>query len=611
MLTIRPQPRASIPGSARRTKRTCTSTFIAKASSQSASVVPSTSRPPAGPVTLFTSTSAPPKAASCARHTASTPASVARSAATASTRAPRPRIASAAAASAAPPRAQIVTAAPSAASASAIARPMPLLAPVTSARLPASPRSIVAATIARCAAAARRFGDLARPYQARYPAGMPNRDTAALRAYHEATSHSVARLRQDPHWLDWAIMPRPFKVYPTLEPIPLPRDVTTARPSALDRAALARLLYFSAGVLRRRTYPGGEIFFRAAACTGALYHIDLYLACGPLPDLDAGLYHFGPHDFALRRLRPGDHRAALVAASGEEPAIARAPVVIAATSTFWRNAWKYRARAYRHAFWDTGTLLANLLAVAAAMDLPARVVVGFVDAEVNRLLDVDGEREAAIALVALGTGGPPAPPAPPAASPAALVPLPAPAALPREPVERVILRRGSARAFTHESIALAELAALLHAASAEVPIDAPAPSTLYLVANAVRGLDPGAYVYDPMRAGLERLRTGDFRRTAGHLGLDQDLAADAAVDLFWLVDLDEVLGRLGNRGYRAAELEAAIAGGRVYLAAYALGLGATGLTFFDDEVTAFFSPHAAGRSVMFLVAAGHPARGRR
>src|SRR5579884_1965627 len=636
MLTIRPQPRASIPGSARRTKRTCTSTFIAKASSQSPSVVPSTSRPPAGPVTLFTSTSAPPKAASCARQTASTPASVARSAATASTRAPRPRSASAAAASAAAPRAQIVTAAPSAASASAIARPMPLLAPVTSARLPASPRSIVAATIARRAAGGRGFGDLAPAGQARYGARMPNRDTAALRAYHEATSHSVARLRQDPHWLDWEIMPRPFKVYPTLDPILLPRDITTARAATLDRAALARLLYFSAGVLRRRTYPGGEIFFRAAACTGALYHIDLYVACGPLADFDAGLYHFGPHDFALRRLRPGDHRAALVAASGEEPAVAGAPVVIAATSTFWRNAWKYRARAYRHAFWDTGTLLANLLAVAAAMDLPARVV------------------------VALGTGGPPPPPAPPvpplgleilpyssrevaypaiaaahaasalattaevaswraavppapqAASPAPLVPLPVPAALPPEPIERVILRRGSARAFTHEPIALAELTALLHAASAEVPMDVRAPSTLYLVVNAVRGLDPGAYVYHPTRAGLERLRTGDFRRTAGHLGLDQDLAADAAVDLFWLVDLDAVLGRLGNRGYRAAELEAAIAGGRVYLAAYALGLGATGLTFFDDEVTAFFSPHAAGRSVMFLVAAGHPARaGRR
>ena len=70
-----------------------------------------------------------------------------------------------------------------------------------------------------------------------------------------------------------------------------------------------------------------------------------------------------------------------------------------------------------------------------------------------------------------------------------------------------------------------------------------------------------------------------------------------------------MLARQGARGYRAAQLAAAIAGGRTYLAAYALGLGATGLTFFDDDVTAFFSPHAAGKSVMFLMAVG--ARRRR
>ncbi len=46
----------------------------------------------------------------------------------------------------------------------------------------------------------------------------------------------------------------------------------------------------------------------------------------------------------------------------------------------------------------------------------------------------------------------------------------------------------------------------------------------------------------------------------------------------------------------------------MYLAAYAQRFGATGLTFFDDEVTEFFSPHAAGKSVMFLVALGHPPR---
>ena len=69
-----------------------------------------------------------------------------------------------------------------------------------------------------------------------------------------------------------------------------------------------------------------------------------------------------------------------------------------------------------------------------------------------------------------------------------------------------------------------------------------------------------------------------------------------------------VLRQLGNRGYRAAQLEGGITGGRMYLAAYAQRFGATGLTFFDDEVTEFFSPHAAGKSVMFLVALGHPTR---
>jgi hypothetical protein len=51
-------------------------------------------------------------------------------------------------------------------------------------------------------------------------------------------------------------------------------------------------------------------------------------------------------------------------------------------------------------------------------------------------------------------------------------------------------------------------------------------------------------------------------------------------------------------------------GGKMYLAAYALNLGASGLTFFDDDVTEFFSPHAAGKSVMFLLALGKSTRRR-
>ena len=488
---------------------------------------------------------------------------------------------------------------------------------------------------------------------------MANGDGAAARAYHEATNHTVARLQRDRHVLDWENQPLPYKIYLDLPPIALPEDGEDSGGAALDRRELAHLLRHSAGVVRKVTYAGGRsAYYRAAACTGALYHIDVYVVCAPLPDLEAGVYHFSPHDFALRRLRAGDHRAAVVAAAAGEPAVAAAPVVLACASTFWRNAWKYRARAYRHVFWDTGTILANLLAVASADGVATRVVLGFVDAAVDALLGLDGEREAAVALVALGTGADVPPPAP-AAEPLAFAtaplserevdypavramhaastlaaardvaawrdapPLPATAApatgppahraalpdaaLAMPPPTSVIRRRGSTRVFARgESIAASAFAAMLRSATAPIPTDAPPPTPIdaYCIVHAVDGILPGAYVLAPERDALLRLKDGDFRRAAGHLDLGQELAADASVNVYLLADLEPFYRRFGDRGYRAAQLFAAIMGGRIYLTAYALGFGATGLTFFDDDVVAFFSPHARGKQVLFLVAVG-------
>src|SRR4029077_15464776 len=54
---------------------------------------------------------------------------------------------------------------------------------------------------------------------------------------------------------------------------------------------------------------------------------------------------------------------------------------------------------YRHFGWDNGTLLANMLAVSAASELPSEIVLGFVDGEVNCLLDLDTRREVSLCLV--------------------------------------------------------------------------------------------------------------------------------------------------------------------------------------------------------------------
>ncbi len=513
---------------------------------------------------------------------------------------------------------------------------------------------------------------------------MSNRDTAAALAYHEGTKHSDLSIRASRHILDFANQPLPFKIYRDVESFPLPRELPSndlpaleaisASPGAPaaqgageripDLATLARVLHLSAGITRRKRHPGGEVLFRAYPNTGALYHIDLYVVAGELPGLAAGVYHFGPHDFALHRLREGDYRAVLVEASGACPALVRAPVVIASASTYWRNAWKYQERAYRHCFWDGGTLHASLLAAAGAEGLEPQIAMGFADRPVERLLGLDPEKAGAIALVPLGRGGQPVPPAPPLAElrlateplsrsevdypairaqhaassleggveaaawrgdmpvgkePAATGPvhplqLRADAELPRDPLDAVIRRRGSTRAFDRtRSLSFEELSTALDRATRGVPADFLDPPgatllDLYLIVHAVEGLAPGAYYYRRSERALELLREGRFRDEAGRLGLSQDLPGDAAVNVYSLCDLAGVLARFGNRGYRTAQLEGGVTGGRLYLAAYAQRFGASGLTFFDDEVTEFFSPHAAGKSVMFLVALGRADR---
>ena len=506
----------------------------------------------------------------------------------------------------------------------------------------------------------------------------PDVDDNEVLNYHRATNHSVESVQANNLTLDFSNLPRTYKLYRRLETVPLPdTQVASTLPAlkalstqqrSLQTESLPRLedlaviLKLSAGITKWLTVPNGKMAFRAASCTGAMYNIELYVICTELEGLPAGVYQYGVHDNALRRIRSGDFRGVLTDATAFDENVANAPVTIVYTSVFWRNAWKYQERAYRHAFWDGGTILANSLALAAGRDLPATVITGFVDDSLNRVIDVDGVKEASLFLLPIGyaptlyASALPAPqrlnleilPYSPqeinyplihsahlwtsftstseaeqwrtaevsalqSAPKGDLTPLAiaSTASHPQKPIEEVILQRGSTRRFQGSPISYTDLSTMLAATTLGVKGDyikevGASLNDIYLIVNAVDGLSSGTYTYHPSTQELELLCEGEFREEAGHLGLNQALAHDAAVNVYFMADLEAVTRDLGSRGYRAAQLDASTTAGRLYLAAYSLGLGASGLTFFDDEVTAFLSPNAVGKSVMFLVLLGMP-----
>ncbi|MBE3604736.1 SagB/ThcOx family dehydrogenase [bacterium] len=505
-------------------------------------------------------------------------------------------------------------------------------------------------------------------------ADLSNKDREAARLYHEVTKHSYTSVRSNPHRLDWDNRPFQYKIYPAAGSLAMPRELEL--PSAATAAAIAgragtaggadrtadleeitRLLFCTGGLTRSRTVNGEEYHFRAAASAGALYPIEIYLAAGDVDGVEPGLYHFSPADLKLRGLRRGDWRGYLAEAAGCDD-LRQSRAILIFSAIFWRSAWKYRARAWRYCFWDAGTMLANLLAVASADGISAEIITLFADAPVERLLDVDGDREGVVCLAALGRV-PDAPAAPFGATPppsigldtlplsanevvyddlvkmhrasrldspgaaaelrgARLPPADAGGAAPvmLEPLRddetselgATILRRGSTREFAREAIDGTELATILATATAPIPGDFLPLVEPFLIVNAVDGLDAGVYRFHRAAGNLELLRAGEFRGEAGYLCLEQPLGSDCSALICYMMRLDDVLEAFGNRGYRMAHLEAGVLGGRAYLAAYSIGRGATGLTFYDDDASKFFSPDDPAWSPLLMLAVGAPKR---
>jgi SagB-type dehydrogenase family enzyme len=445
-------------------------------------------------------------------------------------------------------------------------------------------------------------------------------DTARL--YHRLTAYDREREWTTPvdHPLvlqdfvpnDFARWPAPCKAYPDgLAVVELPRDwpavaapataVLAGRvdaPARPDLPALARLLHLSAGVVRvveREDRP--TLLLRAAGSAGGRFPLELYVSARGVAGLADAVYWYDPVGHALVQVAP--------------PAAGDATALVV-TGVPWRTGWRYAERGWRHIYWDAGTMLAQALALAESAGLDPRLWTRFPDAEVTRLVGADGTHEFPVAVVGLGGGDdePAIRPGGGEAAPGAIdaAPLefplvtqaqragdgdllgdPWPVGSPlagEAPASRdldaVILQRGSTRLMDPAATVAREVFDFSLAAGlrgTRVPH--------FIAVHAVEGLGPGLYRWPD----LDRpLRGGSLRDELLSVCYDQDLGRDAGFVVMAAVDADE----LDDRGYREAQLDAGLVEGRLHLAAYAQGIGASGMTFLDEEIPGLLGEPLAG-----------------
>ena len=182
------------------------------------------------------------------------------------------------------------------------------------------------------------------------------------REYHELTKHSVESLRRTQHYLDWANMPNSFRHYEGVPILDFPADPPipqisalevlegkTGNTSARDGAGfLSRLMFYSASISasKRVSSTGDTYALRVNPSSGNLHPTEFHFCTDGLVDWSDGLYHYRPSSHMAEQRAIGDFGWKLINTS--------APLVFVLTSIAWREAWKYRDRAYRYCLHDIG-----------------------------------------------------------------------------------------------------------------------------------------------------------------------------------------------------------------------------------------------------------------
>jgi SagB-type dehydrogenase family enzyme len=231
----------------------------------------------------------------------------------------------------------------------------------------------------------------------------------SLEASHVSLEDTQRRMKEFHECLEYT--GHPVVLLPEkLGPLALPLDeAIVARKSVREMAScrlgleqVATLLHYSYGMLRDNAFTSVPARTRAVPSAGALYPLEIYLHSANVMGLEPGLFHYSPKDRCLRVLCARDLTAKIASSTLYPRYVETAALVVFITSMFERTTWKYGERGYRYALLEAGHVAQNLGLVASAMGLAAFNLGGYIDREVDDLIDVDGVTQSTVCMVCIG-----------------------------------------------------------------------------------------------------------------------------------------------------------------------------------------------------------------
>lgn len=212
------------------------------------------------------------------------------------------------------------------------------------------------------------------------------------RTYHEATKHTVERLVGERRELDWANMPAAFREYEGAPVVDLPAEMGELDAPGPRSGAqfLSRLFYYSAAVSATKVAPSGiQYALRVNPSSGNLHPTEFHFATRGLGEWPDGLYHYRASSHEAERRAASGHWTEAVLETTLAPWSRGAKVVLVLTSIFWREAWKYRNRAYRYCCLDIGHAWEAVARAARELGCTPHAYGHFLDDKLRRVLNAE------------------------------------------------------------------------------------------------------------------------------------------------------------------------------------------------------------------------------